>query len=432
MKAKEIILLIFIIIGGVFLYHVQTGKIHFHWDWEEGFSPFEEDFVFEETEKIEPPFPSQMQVVNAHGNVHIEGTEEEIITIKLKKKIWRNRKENAEKVSQDLTLNIIRESSQIILTTNRDEFPKKNFRTHFTVTVPSEMSVKVRNAYGKVESSHVGPLDITNPHGEVEVSDIEGNLTLQNSYKDVQVTGVHSECQIETKYSSLRAQDISGDLRIRHRYGEIHLEKISGKVDIDGNNSEIIGNHLGGPVMIETSRKKVSLLDTGSAVIRGHHSPIEVRKVHKSLDIQDKYGRIHLEEIHGNLRVEGKSLEVYGKNIRGEKISIASSYKDVELEGFSGNTYIRLSHGDIILTPYPLTHPISAKGNYADITFNWPGKEKYPFEAQAEKGNLDWNLSAKLSYKKKNGVTLVKAFSEEKGKPSISLTTRYGTIKVIR
>lgn len=432
MKAKEIILLIFILIGGVFFYHVQTGKIHFHWDWEGGFSPFLDEFVFEETEEIEPPFPSRLQVVNAHGNVHVQGTEKEKITINLQKTIWQSRQQEAEKVSHELSMNIIREPSQIILTTNRDQMSNTNFRTDFTVTIPSNMEVKIRNAYGKVEASNVGSSDITNPHGEVEVSNVKGELTLQNSYKDVWVSGVHSNCQIETKHSSLKAVDITGDTRIRHRYGEIYLEQISGKVDIEGNNSEIKGNHLGGPVMIETSRKEVSLMDTGPAVIRCYHSSIEARKVHESLDIQNKYDHVRLEDIRGNLQVEGKSLEVTAKNIRGEKIFISSSHKDVKLEGFSGGTEIRLSHGDIILTPFPLTHPISVKGDYADITFNWPGEEKYPFEAHAEKGNLDWNLSAQLSFEKKNGYSLIKAFSEERGKPSISLISRYGTIKVNR
>ncbi|HDZ26742.1 MAG TPA: hypothetical protein ENH65_09580, partial [Candidatus Aminicenantes bacterium] len=74
MKAKEIILLILIIAVGVTFYHAHTGKIYIDIDDHIFFD--HEKFVYEEFQELEPPFPPQLKVINAHGDIEIQGTDE--------------------------------------------------------------------------------------------------------------------------------------------------------------------------------------------------------------------------------------------------------------------------------------------------------------------------------------------------------------------
>ncbi|NOR21453.1 MAG: hypothetical protein GQ476_01955, partial [Candidatus Aminicenantes bacterium] len=125
-----------------------------------------------------------------------------------------------------------------------------------------------------------------------------------------------------------------------------------------------------------------------------------------------------------------KNLAVYGKSIVGQKIYITSSYRNVELFEFSGKTTILLEHGEIILDPSPLTHPIEVKGKYAGIKFYWPLREKYPLEARAKNGNSKRRLPDEISIQEEDHMSIVKAFLEEKEKPSIFLSTSYSTIRI--
>ena len=67
-------------------------------------------------------------------------------------------------------------------------------------------------------------------------------------------------------------------------------------------------------------------------------------------------------------------------------------------------------------------------GSHVDIKFFWPENERYPFEAQAEQGDIQWKLDAEIDYQKDNGKSVIKSFLEETDKPTVFLSTTYGTI----
>ncbi len=181
---------------------------------------------------------------------------------------------------------------------------------------------------------------------------------------------------------------------------------------------------------IITSYKNVILLNVGPTKITNKQSRIEVDGIRESLDIFHRYGKVELSNLQGNLFIDGKNVGVYGKSVVGGSISISSSYRDVDLTGFSGKTTITLSHGDVRLDPLPLTHPIRVEGKYAKISLLWPDQEKYPFEAHAKGGDIKWNLPFELSYEQDNSTKTVKAFSWETDKPSIYFSTSYRSISV--
>jgi hypothetical protein len=179
MKAKEIILLILIIVVGVIFTQLYTGEIDVHFDFDEDFIIFSNEFDYEDYQEFEPPFPSLVQVVNYHGDIDILGIDEEKMTITLRKKVWRRKEEDAQKIADELKMIIDKETDRWIISTNRYEFDKKNFRNSFRISVPSDMDIEVINSYGTVDVANVKNADITNRHGETIVSDIAGELFLK-------------------------------------------------------------------------------------------------------------------------------------------------------------------------------------------------------------------------------------------------------------
>ena len=431
MRAKEIILLIFIILAGVVFYHVRTGKLEdigFFID--DHFFFATEEFIYEEYQEIEPPFPSRFQVINAYGDIDIMGTDEENITITFWKYIRRTNEEKAKDVSEIIEMTVDKNTHQVTLSTNRDKIRRKNFETHFKVFLPKSMDVQVKNSFGLVKTSSVGNTDITNRHGEIIASDISGELILKNSYRDVEVDNVKSDLHLESKHSKIYIGDVKGTAQISTGYGKIRMEDISQAVKAIGPHTEIFGQNLSGPVEIENSYNKIVLYDVGPTKITGHHSKVEVDGAQDYLDIKDNYSKIEVDNLHGSFLVDGKNLDVYGKTIIGPEISITSSHRNVKLYEFSGKTTISLSHGDVELEPSPLTHPIEVKGKYANIWFSWPLQGTYPFEARAKNGDIKWELASGLTPEKEKGVSILKAFLQEKDKPSILLSTSYGTIRI--
>jgi hypothetical protein len=430
MKAKEILLLILIIAAGILFYHAQMGKIDLLWDIDGHFLFNVDEFTFHETRVIEPPFATLLQILNSHGTVEIQGSEEEKITIHLEKRIWRKNKKQAQEVSEKLKMIVEKDESQLTLATNRSEFRRKYFETHFKVSIPQGMDITIKNSYGLVKTSRVGNAHIINSYGEIKAVDIDGELTIKNRYENVEVENVSANCQVDSRNSDISIYDIEGNVKIDHRYGKIRMENVSQNVEVEGYQSAVFGKNLKGEVNVVTSYRNIVLSDVGPAKITGSQARVEVDGATGPLQLTHKYGRVQLYNIQGDLNVDCRDTSVEGRVIVGEKIVISSSYRDIELAEFSGETFIALSNGDITLQPFPLTHPLKVEGRYSDIKFSWPHQEKFPFEARAKGGDIHWNLPQELTLQEENGFTVAKAFGEESEKPSIFLSTSYGTITI--
>ena len=428
MKAKEIVFLILIIAGGIFLYYAQTGKLDVSFEFDGHFLFPLHHFKYEEYTQLQPPFPSRLQIINAHGSVEIRGSDEEKISISFQKKIWRRKEKQAKEVSDALKMSVQRDSDQLLITTNREDFRKRNFETSFVISLPKSMEVEVENSYGLAKVLNAGKTNITNPHGKVIASHIQGELIIKNSYEDVEVKNVQAGCRIESKHSSLYASDVGGKAEIVHAYGKVKLENISQEVKVEGSHSKIFGQNLGGASEIITSYENISLFDVGPLKITCRHSPIEIDGAREFVDISNNYSTVRVRNLQGNLLIDGRKLKIYAKKVVGQEISVASSYENIDLSDFSGKTIIKNSHGDIFLQPLPLTHPLEVKGEYANIQLSWPSGGKYPIEAKDKNGEIKWKLPVELSFHEENRFSTIKAFLEETGTPSIFLSTSYGTI----
>jgi len=379
MKAKEIILLILIIAAGVIFYHAYTGKFDFSIDFGDGIYWGLEEFTYEESQEVESPFPSLLRIVNSHGKIEIQGTKEQRITIDFQKKIWRKNDKQAREVSDMLKMVIDKNENQLRISTNRDDFRKKKFDTNFRISVPKGTNIEVENSYGYVKASKVGTTRINNRHGEIILSEIEGKIDAKNSYEDVEIEGAQSDCLVESKNSTIMVKNVKGGMKIIQQYGKIYLENITQEVEIESPNTEIYGYGLRGGMDIQNSYEKITLQNVGPTIIKGKNSRVEADGIQGYLKINDSYANLKLHNIAGSLYVDGKNVEISGRNI---------------------------------------------------VKFFWPKGKKHPFEARAKGGEIRWNLPAEMTSTEENGTSIVKAFLQETGKPSVFLSTSYGEIVI--
>jgi hypothetical protein len=427
MKAKEIILLIFIIAAGVFFYHVQAGKIDIAWD---DFIAWDfNEYTYQETQVIEPPLPASLKVLNAHGQVDVIGAETDRITFTFEKRIWRRDEEKAREVADQLHPVVTKGDAVVTVTTNRSDFKKHNFETNFLITVPAGMGVDVTNSYGPVKADQVGETMIDNRHGEVTATNIRGGVVIENSYENVEVSGLQSNCTIRSQHSDISVKDVPGEVNIEGSYGEVKLRGGSQRATIAAPHTEVWVEDFSGPLEVRNSYEKIRLRNVGPARLEGSHSGVDAEGVTGSIEINDTYEPTVLKSIRGNLQINGQHISVSGRDIVGDTIYVSSSYEDVDLADFAGKTTILLAHGDIMLSPLPLAGPLEVRATYAPITFFWPGEERYAVDAQTKSSEIYWNIFGSVSTEEKDHLTIVRAFSEITDRPNILLNTTYGDIR---
>ncbi len=427
MKAREVFLLIVIIVLGVTFYHTYTGKWNFNWD--EGFFFDTEEYTFTETKVLTPPFPQEIQVSNRQGDIDIQGSESENIQIQLVKHIRRRSEESAQEIADILHLVVGQDEARISVSTNREELNGHNFNTDFTLLVPEGMAVRIKNRYGRSEVSNLGNTDILNRNGEVKAWDITGNLTIQNSYEDIVVENVSKDCRVESRQSTISLSQIKGQTTVIHRYGKLELDNLEQNLVLDTTHVQVFGKNLAGPLEMEISYEKLTLIDVGKVSIRADNSPISIRNAWDGVEIQDRYAQIELEEIRGNVEVQGRDLGIHARALQGDSIVVNTSFRDIELIDFTGKTEITLSDADLSLKPANLTQPLDVKGSHCRITLYWPADTLAPIEAQTKNGEIHWELMQEPALNVTNGISILKAFLES-GNPGVRLSTSYANITI--
>ncbi len=427
MKLREVFLLILIISVGVVFTHIYTGKWDF--DWGEGFFFDTEEFTYTESEIIAPPFPAEIQVINRNGSIEVQGTAEDSIRIRLDRRIRRRREETARQIADELRLVLEQGEQLLTVSTNRDEIGRQNFQTDFTLIVPEGTDIRIKNRYGLVQVSKVGDTDIINRNGEVRAWDISGNLIIENSYEDVSVENVLLDCQVGSRQSNVSLTNVKGTTLVAHRYGRLELNGLEKDVVVDGPHVQIYGKNLTGPVDLDSSYERITLEDVGAVHIRGDNTPISVVGARSSVEIQDRYARIELENVRGDVEVTGRDLGLWARGLSGEKVIVSTSYRDVDLDDFTGEVVITLDNGRLTLHPASLDLPLEVRGTYCEIELYWPSGTRRSLEAQTKNGAIHWGLPEAPSVNVTNGHSILKAFPDDKP-PLILLSTTYADIHI--
>jgi hypothetical protein len=427
MRFREVVLLILIIGVGVVFTHIHTGK----WDidWEEGFFFASEEFTYTENESVALPFPAEIQVINRNGSIEVQGTDESSIRIQLDKRIRRNKEETAREIADSLHLVVERDEQIVTISTNREELGRRNFKTDFTLFVPENMDIRIKNRYGRVMVSKVGETDIVNRNGEVQAWDISGSLIIENSYEDVSVENVMLDCQVGSRQSTVSLAGVKGKTLVVNRYGRVELDGLEQDVIVDGPHNQVYGKNLNGLVDVDSSYERIVFENVGNVHISGDNSPISITGARGSVEIENRYARVDLEDIQGNVEVNGRDLGVWARGLTGDNVRINTSYRDVELDGFTGDALIALTNAALTLRPVTLDHPLEVKGEYCDITLYWPSGSRSYLEAQTKNGDIHWGLAEEPTVNVTNGHSILKAFPEGQF-PLILLATTYADIHI--
>lgn len=429
MKAREVLLLVLIVVVGVVFYQVRTGGIRIDGDWEGPFGGGR-TFDFEESLTLEGPIPARIEVRNAHGDVEVRGADQEMVTVTFLKKVRRRTEAEARSVADGLKPVVARDAGRVEISTNREKFEKKGFETSFRLVVPAGTNVVIANSYGMVRASGVRSATIDNPHGQVDAADVAQEVSVTNSYEDVAVSRVGSSCRVSSRHADVRVREAGGDVRIDHAYGKVEVSDAAAGATIAGEHTEVSLLRVKGTVDVRTSYERVSLVDVGPATVVGQHAPVSAEGVDGALKVTTTYENVRASNVRGDLDVEGKNVGVVGKSIKADMIRVATSYEDIDLTDFTGSVAVSSSHGDAVLAPSAITSAIDVKNVYGTVRFVWPKGARFPFEGRSKGGEVKWGLAERPDLETTNGEALVKAFAGAAGGPSITLSTSYGDIVV--
>jgi hypothetical protein len=429
MRFREFLLLLLIIGAGFAVYQYQTGGWDFHWGLDDELFFSGRAFDYEETLALEAPVPAEVEIDNSHGWVEVRGEDRPDAVLTFKKRVWRRSEEEARELADRLRVVRKESAGRLVLSTNRDEFKKRNFETAFILTLPRTARVTVRNSYGAVKAEAVAGLVVENRHGEVLIADIPGAWDIETSYEDIEGRRLGAGGRAVNRHADIGLFDVQGDVETECRYGTVKLDGVRGKAVVRAEHARLDLRNIKGEVEAESSYEDILIEGTGAARVRARHSAVKAGPVAGDLRVETSYEPVQATDVSGSLIVEAANSEVFADGVGGPEVSVSTSHENVRLTDFAGRAAVSLRHGDLILKPRRVDSPIRVDAEYCNVEFEMPPGASRPLEARSRGGNIVWSLGEKPDLEQSNGTSLLRAFGAA-AEPFIYISTSYGDIRI--
>lgn len=339
-----------------------------------------ESFDYPQSEQSLPGVGKTPRVLveNLRGNARVTGADAETVKVSGRMSVRSFKQSDADKVSKDCKLEVVRQGDLIVVRTNQDRAPSSTkVNTDLEITVPRGAVVETRGRYG-----------------DVELVDIGGNVSVDSDNAGVRVTNPGGSVKVNTRNSDIiRVVNAKGNVEITGRGQDVELEGVAGQATVNGS----------------------------------YRGEMTFRNMAKPVRVEDQRGEIRCERIPGTITMSRG--EINGNDVVGPVI-IRGQSKDVELSNFTDSLEVAVDRGDIDIRPGRV--PVSkmdVKTRGGNITLALPETAKFTIEGTADRGEIDNNYGAPLHQNGEEKRARLEG-SVGAGGPMLRIHTDRGTIHV--
>ena len=297
------------------------------------------------------------EISNKFGDIKIENTKADKITIDAVIIVEARSKEKADKIMEKISVKISKSGNTVKAITDIGNITtnKSSFEINYTVTMPAYLNINLNNKYGNVTINELqGKSNLIVKYGSLNVNRIiDGHekplSSIDLGYCERSKINEFNWGKLSIKYSKIEV--VSGKaLAISSKYSKLNLGSFSS-------------------IAIDAGYDDYSIKNVKNMVVTSKYSDFEIEKLTKNLNVDNKYGDITVTSIPDGF----------------EAISIESRYADIEL-GIAEDA----------------NYQIMAKTSYADIKYNdlkikQRIKEDYRTEINGYSGSESTKAKVKIS-----------------------------------
>lgn len=225
--------------------------------------------VIEKSYDVTPT--TALQIRNRFGRIEINSWDKNEFAIKVEV-IGRGRtEERAQRILDQVEVDIDEGSSEISFETRVDKMKNKDnegFEVNYTISMPEINPLNIRNSFGDVlMGNRGGDLDLNVSYGSMRVGDVAGDTNLKLSFgsgdidniKDGDLTIKYSDFSLESSenvelnqgFSDVEIGEVD-DLELESKYGDVEIEKAN-TIDADIHFSGFEIEELTGKLEMEAS-----------------------------------------------------------------------------------------------------------------------------------------------------------------------------------
>ncbi len=292
-----------------------------------GHASAETNFVVEE--EIDVHYKKQVPIYLQHelGDVSIQGWNQDLIRVKLKKSVSADTEENARAVLKKYTLISLETPNAIemrigspqgtdLLTKLRTRQQKKNIKVDLEIKAPTSLPFSALLGIEK-------KLRLTQWRGKINITGKKNNLELTKIRSTSPMSVNCPDCSFTVSDSDFSGSILVGDQKVE-------LKKVTATPE---------------PILIFSQKGEINLEEVmGNFQIRTQSGDVTSKKNHGSFQVQTESGKIKLEDFDGDLDIQSKTGSI--------KVLTTQIKNQVELKNQSGDISLTLPHdfsGDVNL-----------------------------------------------------------------------------------
>jgi hypothetical protein len=272
--------------------------------------------TFNYDDRLEQIFPADasLKVIDNHGAVSVHPSDDDKITVIVRKRIGADNQSDADKYNRDTKPTIATIGGLVTVDAKVEGAGDHPVETDLDISLPRK-----------------APVTINSRRGDVNLSGRGGNVDISTQHADTSVDDVSASVKINQEKGSVKIQQITGDVEIGGRLNELNVADVKGSLQLEGEFQE--------SVKLERIAKTVTF--------KSSRTDMEFYKLGGSLDLDsdelhadEVTGPLHLTTRSKNIRMDQVSGDVRVKNDNGTIELIMRSLGNVEVDNRNGDVQL--------------------------------------------------------------------------------------------
>lgn len=251
---------------------------------------------------LEETFPADasLKVINNHGAVSVHTSDDNKITVAVRKRIGADSQEDADKYNSETKPTITTNGSLVTVDARVEAAGDHPIETDLDVSLPRKAPVTVTSRRGDVNiSGRTGNVEVSSQHADTSVDDVTGNVKVSQEKGSVKIEQVSGDVHVEGRVNELSLADIKGSAQLDGEFQEsVKLERISKTVSFKSSRTEMEFSSLNGSLDLDSD-------ELHAQEIIG---PLHLTTRSKNIRLDDVSGDVRLQDDNGTVEVGMRSL----------------------------------------------------------------------------------------------------------------------------
>ncbi len=336
--AGGIFLVVMIVVFGLIatqLEHVNWSGLRDQMNLDDGgFNDiFGENYNYNDHLEQDFPAGASLKVVDSHGAVSIHASDDNKITVVVRKRVGAESQGDADKYNNETKPTITAIGGLVTLDAKVEGAGDHPVVSDLDISLPRKVAVSIASRRGDVDVvGRDGNIDISSQHSDTTVEDVNGNV------------------KVSQEKGSVKIEQVTGDVHVEGRVDDVSVADVKGAVQLDGEFQESV---------------KLARI-TKTVTFKSSRTDLEFSRIDGSLDLDSD--DLHADEITGPLRLTTRS-------------------KNILLNGVSGDVRLQNDNGSIEVTMRSLGN-VQIDSRNGDIQLSLPEKAGFRLDARTRDGEI--------------------------------------------